>query len=172
MSRSGYRDYDGGDAYDELRAAGWANNVRRCMQGRVGQQFLWELYLSLEVLPTRELITGGLIDQDGACCALGSVALRRGETIPPDLMAREDIEDYELEEAGEAMIHFLGIKSMLGREIMYQNDEADNWHHPETGAVIDWWPCSDKRRPRTEDTPHERWIRMRRWVVSRLKGIP
>jgi hypothetical protein len=174
MSRSGYRDYDDGDANDNLRQMGWAANVRRCIAGRVGQAFLWELYLSLGALPKQELITGGLIDSDGACCSLGAVALRRGKEIPPELRVNEteEPEDYELEEAGEAMIAFLDVKDMLGREIMFENDEHDNWHDPDTGVVVYGWPCKEKRKVRTEDTPHERWLRMRRWCVGRLRGIP
>jgi hypothetical protein len=171
MGRSGYQDYEGGDQYDELRASGWAANVRRCIGGRKGQAFMWELLLALQALPRRELITGGLIDQEGCPCALGAVALSRGKDVPPDLRVTDEGEPDE-DYFAEAMGGFFGIKDLLAREVMYHNDEADEWHHPETGAVVTSWPCYDKRQVRTTDMPAERWQRMREWVVSNLRNIP
>lgn len=171
MSRAGYVDADGDN---DLAVYGWRANVRRMMCGKEGQKFLWELYHALQDLPEKELIVGGLVDDDGACCALGAVALRRGVEIPDDLKVRLD-ENGEMEDDYdfyECVTPLLKIKEMMAREIMYENDEADQWHWPD-GRVCHGLSWKDRDAPiRHHDLPHERWQRMRGWVVSRLQGIP
>ena len=166
MSRSGYSEYDGGDAYDDLRAAGWAANVRRCMRGRAGQAFLWELYQSLEALPSKRLIQHSL-EARGEYCALGAVALSRGIEIPAELRATDDeADDWDDEGTYEVMGKLLRVKELLAREIMWQNDDCDDVHDVE-GPAQAW--CSG---PSRYDSPEERWQRMREWVVSKLAGTP
>lgn len=166
MSRSGYVDCDGGDEFDHLRAAGWRANVRRCVGSRKGQVFMWELYLALESLPDRALVTGALVDLEGSYCTLGALARYRGLTIPESLRVTDEGEpdDYEF---AEAMGPFFGIKGMLAREVMYANDEADDWHDVPGPPTRPW--CST---PSRTDSPKERWQRMRAWVVEQLRGIP
>lgn len=172
MSRSGYIDYDGGDEFDHFRAAGWSSNVRRCIAGRKGQLLMWQLYLALESLPERALITAALVDRQGSYCTLGALARYRGLTIPDDLKETEDGEQPDEYEFAEAMGPLFGIKDMLAREVMFENDEADNWHWPD-GTVCHGVPYAQRETPiRREDTPAERWQRMREWVVSQLRGIP
>jgi hypothetical protein len=173
VSRSGYVDSDG---ENDLAMYGWQANARRMMRGRQGQSFLWELYLSLEALPKKELITGGLVDEDGACCALGAVALRRGIEIPDDLKVRRnedgDIDEDDADDFYEYVTPLLKIKEMMTREVMYENDEGDQWHWPD-GTICHGVPWKLRDTPiRREDTPAERWQRVRRWVVSKLRGIP
>jgi len=173
VGRAGYIEADGDN---DLQIAGWRANVRRMMQGRQGQRFLWELYLSLEALPRKELITGGLIDKDGDCCALGAVAVSRGIEIPDDLKVRLDENGEPEDDDGydfyDLVTPLLKIKEMMAREVMYQNDECDTWHWPD-GSICRSIPWAKRDIPvRYSDTPAERWLRMRRWVVSRLVGIP
>lgn len=173
MSRSGFVDSDG---ENDLAIYGWQANARRMMRGKPGQSFLWELYLSLEALPKKELITGGLVDEDGACCALGAVALRRGIEIPDDLKVRRnedgDIDEDDADDFYQYVTPLLKIKEMMAREVMYENDEGDQWHWPD-GRVCHSLAYKDRDAPiRRYDLPHERWQRLRRWVVSRLRGIP
>lgn len=101
MSRSGYIDDGDCDSTEDfLRMCGWNANVRRCLGGRTGQAFMWELYQALEALPERRLIQGALEDH-GAYCALGAVARARGEEIPAELRAsetQEEEDDYELQD--------------------------------------------------------------------------
>lgn len=165
MSRSGYSDSDGYDDFDHLRAAAYRGNIRRCIGGRKGQAFMWQLYLALEALPERVLVTGALVNREGSYCALGAVARFRGLDIPKEFAETEegDPEDYEF---AEAMGPFLGIKDMLAREVMYHNDDGDDWHEipgPGTrwGSTLHRW-----------DTPKERYQRVRAWVVEHLRGIP
>lgn len=173
MSRSGFVEADG---ENDLAIYGWQANVRRMMRGKNGQQFLWELYLSLEALPTKELIVGGLVDDDGAYCALGAVARNRGIEIPEDLKVRLD-ENGDLDDSDDCDFYasvtpLLKLKEMMAREVMHENDEGDTWHWPD-GRVCHGLSWKDRDVPiRDYDLPHERWQRMRRWVVSRLRGIP
>jgi hypothetical protein len=164
MSRSGYSDGDCDSNEDMLRMYGWQANVRRCMSGRKGQAFMWQLYLALEALPDRALVTGALVDREGSYCALGAVARFRGMEIPEQFRETEEGEPDEYEFAS-AMGPFLGVKDMLAREVMYHNDDDDDWHEV---------PGPPKRycSLRRSDNPHERWLRMRAWVVEQLRGIP
>lgn len=161
MSRSGYVDCDG---ENDLAMYGWRANVRRCMAGRKGQAFMWQLYLALEALPERALVTGSLVNRDGDYCALGAVARFRGLEIPEHLRETAEGEPDE-DEFQAAMGSLLGIKDMLAREVMYHNDEDDDWHEV---------PGPPKRHCslRRSDNPKERWQRMRVWVVEQLRAIP
>lgn len=124
MSRSGYR-YRDGDPEVMLSVYGWNANVRRCIVGRRGQAFMWELYHALHALPERVLITGGLQDQSGTCCSLGAVGRYRGMELPAKFCITDEGEpdDYEFQ---AAMGPLFGIKEMLAREVMFYNDEADD----------------------------------------------
>jgi hypothetical protein len=172
MSRAGYHEVDDCDHDEYLRQMGWQANVRRCIAGRKGQAFLWELYQALEALPRQELITGALVNNEGCACALGAVALKRGVEIPEWMRKASEDDEIDEYEFADAMGPMLGIKDMLAREIMYVNDELDNWHWADTGIVCHGKMQSDPREVRYHDTPHERWMRVRRWVVGRLRDIP
>ena len=174
MSRAGYHEVDDCDPEDALRIAGWQANVRRCIAGRKGQALLWELYQALEALPTHEIATGALMDTStGSVCSLGALAVHRKMAIPPAFCTTgapdDEIDEYEF---AEAMGPLFGIKDMLAREIMYENDEGDRWHWEDDGTICHGVRYGETRKYRTSDTPRERWQRMRRWVVGRLKGIP
>lgn len=171
MSRAGYHEADG---EDDLAIYGYQANVRRCIAGRRGQAFMWELYQALEAIPSRELITRALVDTStGAMCSLGAVAVQRKLAIPAELCTTgapdDEPDDYEF---AEAMGPMFGIKDMLAREIMYENDECGRWHWEDDGTVCHGVRHGEPRKYRTWETPGERWQRMRRWVVGRLKGLP
>jgi hypothetical protein len=132
MGRAGYVENDDWDS--SIAALGWGPNVRRCLAGKRGQAFLWELYQALEALPRRELITGVLQNSVGGVCALGAVAVARGVEIPPELGAEADEDDeYAFQ---DALGPLLGIRDMLAREVMYENDECGRWHWAADGAVV------------------------------------
>jgi hypothetical protein len=172
MGRSGYQDADGDN---DLAVYGWQANVRRCIAGRMGQAFMWELYQALEALPKHEIVMGALLDTStGSVCALGALAVHRKMEIPPEFCTTgapdEEIDEYEF---ADAMGPLFGIKDMLAREVMYENDEGDRWHWEDDGTEVrSGIAYGSTRKYRTSDTPAERWLRMRRWVVGRLKGIP
>lgn len=166
MGRAGYNEGDCCDTGDFLRMCGWNANVKRCIAGRAGQAFLWELYHSLYALPQRALVHGAL-EATGAYCSLGAVFLRRGMEIPANLReVAEDVDDYELAELYEGMGGLLGIKDMLAREVMYQNDDCDDTHYAEGPAL------PFRYGPTRPETPEERWRRMVGWVVGQLRNVP
>lgn len=174
MSRAGYNEVDDCDPDSALRGYGWQANVRRCIAGRKGQALLWELYQALEALPTREIVTGALLDTStGSVCSLGALAVHRKMLIPAEFCTTgapdDEPDEYEF---ADAMGPLFGIKDMLAREIMYENDEGDQWHWEDDGTVCHGVRYGETRKYRTSDTPAERWQRMRRWIVNRLKDIP
>lgn len=173
MSRSGYID-DCDDVDSMLRSYGWQANVRRCIAGRRGQALLWELYQALEALPTREIVTGALLDTStGSVCSLGALAVYRKMPIPPEFCTTgapdDEPDEYEF---SQAMGPLFGIKDMLAREVMYENDEGDQWHWADDGSICEGIRHGVTREVRRHDTPQERWQRMRGWVVDRLGDIP
>ena len=114
MSRSGYDegcDYD----WDLIR---WRGAVASALRGKRGQAFLREMLVSMDALPTPELIVGELVE-DGAVCAIGSVALTRGT-----FLGGIDPEDRE------AIADTFGIAGAMAAEIMFMNDEGGR--HSET----------------------------------------
>lgn len=171
MSRSGYS--DDGDCYDTadfLRMCAYTGNVKRHLAGRAGQRFLWELYFALEALPERKLITGALVDKEGAYCSLGAVARSRGVEIPAEMgVAAHDewgpvLEDSDFYDAASGL---LGIHEIMAREVMYENDEGER-SYVTPGPVEGRYQHPLYRAENDE----ERWYRMRRWVVSHLKDVP
>lgn len=110
MGRSGYtEDCDG----PEL----WRGIVANAMKGRRTQRFLRELRDTLDAMAVKELVQsedGELVDQDGACCTLGAVALARGW---PDAKEIDSAEHDHLADR-------LDIARTVVREIEWENDES------------------------------------------------
>lgn len=132
MSRSGYSE-DGCDNVELYRQA-----VENAINGRRGQAFFRELIASLDAMPEKRLIAGDLRKQ-GEVCAIGAVGLRRGV----------DMEKLDPENPEEVAKTF-GIATCLAQEIVFENDEREEW------------------RGRSE-TPEQRWQRMRHWATENLK---
>lgn len=168
MSRSGYRDdYEPDDRAEWLRSCAYVANTKRHMEGRLGQAFLWELYLTLTELPSRELVPDTMTDTHGGVCALGAVAARRGTPFAPEDVP-EDPDGYGDWEFAEGIAGTLAIKSMMAREVMEANDSERIAERDLPGPPRHSWDSSPVRY----ETDQERWARMRRWCVKRLKGIP
>lgn len=150
MIRSGYSD-DEECFPNQFRL--WAANVRRSIRGKRGQAFLRELADALDAMPTKELVRGYAITADkSCCCALGCVALRRGVDVSPIVPEPDGIDDgYDGDPDGDWSTEWLrdelGIPDALAREIAYQNDDGG---------------------PDIDETPAERWTRMRAWVARRI----
>lgn len=144
MSRSGYTDDDGDDP---LVFGRWRAQVKSAIRGKRGQSFLRELASAMDAMPVKELIAEELINEDGQCCTIGVVCKARGVDVTKV--------DYECpEEVGSAV----GIARQLAAEIEYMNDEiGDKWEQDDKGK----WK-------RVDETPEQRWQRMRTWVESKL----
>jgi len=136
MSRSGYS-----DDLDEGVLNLYRANVERAIKGKRGQAFLKVMAKCLDEMPVKELIVEKLIDEDGGCCAIGVVCKARGLDV-------SKVDEYDSQEVGA----LVGIASPLAAEIAYLNDMDGSYS-------ISW---SGARSP--DETPGNRWQRMRRWV--------
>ncbi len=166
MSRHGYTDYDGDDPLAQGR---WMGALRAAKRGKRGQSFFKELIEALDAMPVKELAAHSFT-KDGEVCALGSVALKRGidvsefETLPED---HPDAWDDEINH--DALADKFGIAACLAREIMYENDECDQWHWEDDGSIVrNGVRHGETRTVRHHDLPAERWQRMRDWAVRQL----
>ena len=155
MSRSGYVD-DCDDNWAEIR---WRGAIASAMSGRRGQAFLRETLAAMDAMPVKELGADSLVTQDGAFCTLGVVGAKLGID-----MAALDPDDAD--EVGKAF----GIAPAMAREIVYQNDE-NGWRYEERPWVMRT-PWDYPTSYRVEETPAERWTRMRAWVVSHIAAAP
>jgi hypothetical protein len=149
MGRSGYiEDCDG---WALIR---WRGAVASAIRGNRGQSFLREMLAALDALPEKRLIRGELVEPNyisishwgihegpPLVCALGSVGEYRGIDM-------SELDPWDRKTVAETF----GIPDALGAEIMDVNDEAQ-WGGGRWG-----------------ETPEDRFSRMRKWVVSKLKA--
>lgn len=145
MSRSGYRDTD--DMADNWQFIRWSGAVKSAIRGKRGQAFLKEMLAALDVLPEKRLIHGVLQDSydTNAVCALGAVGRARGLDMTKINMELDDYGEYEDDVVFDIQGMF-NLSDALTREIMYENDEG-----------------------KSQETPEERFDRIRRWVVRNIK---
>ena len=158
MSRSGYTDND-----DPLATGRWRAQVRSAIRGKRGQAFLRELIAALDAMPVKELIADELVTEEGNVCAIGAVFQMRGiDASNVDYRNPEDVAAK------------VGIASQMVAEIEYENDECgyrfEKKQLPETPERPKWAP--DFRWERIDETPEERWQRMRRWAEAHIVALP
>lgn len=108
--RSGYT-----DECDGRELTLWRGAVRSAICGKRGQAFLLEMLAALDALPKKKLAAGVLVD-GAECCAIGAVALARGQDV-------SEIEEYDRDDVAQAF----GIAPALAAEIAYENDERGRW---------------------------------------------
>ena len=142
MSRSGYSEECEQGALNFYRA-----NVDRTIAGKRGQTFLREMAAALDAMPVKELIAGEVVRDEAHVCAIGAVAVARKADV-----SKLDIYD------GDEVGRMFGITSVLAREIAYENDEHRSYNH--------------EAHRFQEETPAERWTRMRAWVAANLTKEP
>ena len=119
----------------------WRGAVASALRGRRGQAFLREMLAALDAIPEKVLVAEAFVTADGHCCAMGAVAKARG--IDGSTIDPEDT---------ETVAKTLGLAEAMVRELAYLND----------GDNILW--------VRRSETPEERWVRMRAWVVSAINA--
>lgn len=115
MSRSGYSD-DGECDHLEL----YRGTVERAIHGKRGQKFLRELFVALDAMPEKILISHELINKNGQCCTIGVFCKAKQIDV-----SKIDYEDPE--EVGRAV----GISRSMAAEIEYENDERKRSETPE-----------------------------------------
>lgn len=143
MSRSGYSDDCSG--FDLIMYRG---QVEKAIAGRDGQAFLIEMIESLDALEKKELVPNSFVSHEGVC-ALGSVAVKRGLDT-----SKIDLDDDVAWEASR----MFKISSKLAAEIMFLNDERGGGYSYATNSYV-------------QETPAQRWARIREWAVSNLKPV-
>lgn len=163
MSRSGYSDDYGDD--DPLALGRWRAAVKSAMRGKRGQAFFREALAALDAMPDKRLIAGELI-VDGSQCPVGEtpdlivgadeLCDRRGKPHPMGSccllgavakVRKIDVSNIDPEDTPTVADKF-GIADAMTREIVYWNDECGEWN----------------------ETPEQRWQRMRKWVASQITG--
>lgn len=100
---------------------------------------------------------------DGDVCAIGAVCKARGIDVSHV--------DYDSPEDVAAKV---GIASQMVAEIEYENDEVGERYEkvslPPSPDRQPWAP--DFTWERVDETPEERWQRMRRWAEVNLVTVP
>ncbi len=105
MSRSGYS--EDCEHLQLYRAA-----VDRALRGQRGQAFLRELGEALDAMPEKSLIAGELINDQGACCAIGAVFKSRALDV-----GGVDYDDPD------SVAKTIGVARAMAAEIAFMNDE-------------------------------------------------
>ena len=132
------------DACDGWRLICWRGAVNSALKGKRGQKALREIRDALDAMPVKELAAGSLVNADGQFCTLGALGSARG--MPLEQLCPDD---------PEGVAEKFGIATAMVREIVYENDECGPWlPYPEN------------------ESPANRWRRMREWVnASILEAI-
>lgn len=155
MSRSGYTDDDD----DPLATGRWRAQVNSAIRGKRGQAFLRELIAALDAMLEKSLIAEELVTAEGQVCAIGAVCKARGIDVSHV--------DYD---SPDDVASKVGVASQMVAEIEYENDECgyrfEKVQLPESPERPKFAP--DFTWERIEETPEERWQRMRRWAEARL----
>jgi len=128
------------DCDDEVPVALYRQAVRRATTGYRGQHLLRRLRDALDAMPVKRLIVGNVQDESGQVCALGAL----DPTAPK--YDEDDLDDYEHPRKLAEHFH---IAPALASEIVYMNDEYASWRLK-------------------DETPEERWKRMREWVQAQI----
>jgi hypothetical protein len=128
------------DGDDEYNSANlWQANIERAVKGKRGQAFFRSLVEALDGMPEKRLVAEELETTEGGVCALGCLGKARG--VPLDGV---DTEDHDKLGA------MFNVAPLLAREVMFQNDD-------------------DFGYARVEETPEQRWTRMRAWAADQIK---
>lgn len=145
MSRSGYTDDYIDDQWSMICYRG---AVASAIRGKRGQAMLRELIAALDAMPEKRLIRQEL-QLDGQVCTLGALGVARGID-----MNGIDPEDYE------RVSKAFNVPQSLVREIEYENDECGQYNYLA--------PRPDGKLGFRDETPEERWQRMRSWAEKQL----
>lgn len=148
MSRSGYSE-DGWDCESNWPMICWRGAVTAATNGKRGQELLKELLAALDAMPLKRLASGSFATHKGEFCTLGVLGAKRGMNMSNLNKVVEECDgSYGDGVAREAAKEF-GIARALAGEIMYYNDEG----------------CAFSG----DETPENRWRRMRAWIAKQIK---
>jgi hypothetical protein len=173
MGRAGYTD----DEYEEGDLERWRKAVNTAIRDKDGQALLKEMLAALDALPRKRLIANRLEEvdwndaedelvpvKDGDVCAFGALGRARGVVMP----VLDEDDDWE---AFEEVSGVFGSAEELTREIMYRNDECGSGRKVPLPHYADRYSFGtgfEHAYTYLEETPEERFARMRRWVLARI----
>lgn len=129
------------DDCDGPALALWRGAVNSAIKGARGQKLLRELVEAMDAMTSKRLVSEELVTVEGEFCALGVVGCHRGIV--------EKIKSLDPDDRERVATTF-DIAPALAAEIVYMNDEASPY-----------W--------KSEETPEQRWTRMREWAQSNIK---
>lgn len=152
MSRSGYSDDGDGESYS---LAMWRGRVASATRGKRGQRFFRDLLAALDAMPIKRLVANDFQTPDGEVCALGCLGRARGIDLS-GFDAETMAESYDFRPLRDAF----DIAEPLAQEVMYENDEGGPYKpgRHENGRWV-----------RDEETPEERWTRIRVWAAKQIR---
>lgn len=132
------------DCDDQWSIIRWRGAVRSATRGKRGQAFFRELLAALDTMPAKRLISNDLVREDstGFENVCALGALGKARGVN---MGRLDPDDPE------TVAGTFNIADALAREVVFENDEAVYWKN---------------------ETPEERWVRVRSWVASQIVSPP
>lgn len=133
------------DYDDDVPGCLWRQAVRRATYGCRGQHLLKKLRDALDAMPNKRLITNAIKDESGEVCALGA--------LDPNAPKYQGYDDFDYGDHSRDLAKHFGIAHALAAEIVYMNDEAMEWRN-------------------REETPEQRWTRMRAWVEQQIVEVP
>lgn len=125
---------------EERELAMWRGRVASSIRGKRGQRLLREALAALDAMPEKRLINEELIDADGEVCLLGAV----GKHLAVADLATIDPEEHDV------LASRFDVAPCLIQEIEHVNDDMGPWTR--------------------DETPEERWTRVRAWVAKHIKG--
>jgi hypothetical protein len=141
-------------------------NCARSLCGKAGQAALRELEAALLALPTKRLIAGKLAEQ-GDVCAIGALALYKGDTEA----ALEQHDEEYMEDVGEAY----GLPRLVAWKVVEANDvDNEDYSIRAPGPSEYQWPhYTPGYQLRIKTTPEERYDAVLKWVQALLSaGTP
>jgi hypothetical protein len=141
----------------------WDANCRRSLNGKVGQRELRELEAALLALPSKRLIHGALVDDEGGVCAIACYARYKGVDL-----SRFDPE-WESDEVGVAA----GMPRLVAWRVVELNDDLLDTVWAVADGPLNRWDATYKGGiPLVRDmTPEERYAAVLAWVRAQLKAI-
>lgn len=151
MSRSGYHETDYDDVESVLSYGRWRAQVKNSLGGKRGQAFLKSIIEALDAMPVKRLVNspeskiseGSIHNRVYSSLgdSNGNVCVLGALANYRGMSVLVDAEDHN------NLGNIFNITTQLAMEVMYMNDEYYDYV-----------------------TPEGRWVKMRAWAVSQLKG--
>lgn len=146
-------------------------NCHRSLHGKAGQAALRELESALLAMPVKELHASVFVEESGAVCALGALAVHRkvqsGMSRVEALAVCADMDPDLSQEHGEE----LGFPKLAAWKVVWENDEAHSFDYETCEGPLPAdrsWHYSGYSL-RVNVSAEQRWHRVLAWVQKHLR---